>query len=557
MNPKNSKDFTNIPLYEDGVNCEEKGISMSTSVKEGGVAVPSRRKWVIEFVTAVIVMVAVVGVSVLIFSMTKMGSPGKIASSKNTPQGTPPCDETEECYKASSKNAPQGIPPCDETEECYKASSKNAPQGIPPCDETEECYNEYSLDSVSFSGIHIEGGRHYQNTFGVIAKHTVLPNDRGVHFNVETLPEALPDHRNKPKISRREELETMRESFVANYNDEYGNVFDPSDVRIEATSEHEPDLFYRGGNGFIVTLVTAFAQHLPLELSPDHVWSIITYAFAKHVDENAEELRKNFVSHEGKKRIEIETPNSFQISYAGNPDSGATAAEWETSVFSQFSAKIKSYIGEETHSALTADFSTTDASSQAASEIVLMAAMKNYFSFSMDTLCGIPEITLRGSEEDWAALRQRAEALGELMLPSYKDHWMPALLPVLDKFVESYRGQVDHGFWQSMVKLRHNGEVSGYREFISGWVQIFFPYLSHYGSDAPPMRQWNEMYFSGPDTKDFLPVSSFVPCDWNYFGTKYDLEFHAGITGARQDPETGCVAPVTGWHVIHELPKPT
>jgi len=505
MNPKNSKDLTNIPFYEDGVNCEEKGIYMSTSVKEGGVAVPSRRKWVIAFVTAVIVMVAVVGIPVLVFSITKMGPSGKIASSKK----------------------------------CYKAS----------------WYNEYSLDSVCFSGIHIEGGRHHQNTFDVIAKHTILPSGRGVRFNVETLPEALPDHRNKTKISRREELETMRDGFVAQHNDEYGNVLDPSDVRIEATSEHEPDLFYRGGNGFIVTLVTAFAQHLPLELSPDHVWSIITYAFAKHVDENAEELRKNFVSHEGKKRIEIETPNSFQISYAGNPDSGATAAEWETSVFSQFSAKIKSYIGEETHSALTADFSTTDASSQAASEIVLMAAMKNYFSFSMTTMCGIPEITLRGSEEDWAALRRRAEALGELMLPSYKDHWMPALLPVLDKFVESYRGQVDHSFWQSMVKLRHNGMVSGYREFISGWVQIFFPYLSHYESDAP-MRQWNEMYFSGPDMKDFLPVSSFVPCDWNYFGTKYDLEFHAGITGARQDPESGCVAPVIGWHVIHELPKP-
>lgn len=410
------------------------------------------------------------------------------------------------------------------------ASLEKIPQGVAPTQ-----YTSYTLNTTSFNygDVHLEGGRHHQNSFKVTPNHVLLPNNGGVQFNTETVPDALADHRNKIRISREEELNMISSS------------------RIEATSKHEPNLFYQGGNGFMVAAITAFAQHLPLELSPDHVWSLITYAFAKHVEENAEELRKNFVTSKGKKHINIRTPNSFKISRKGNPDSGASATEWEAHVFSQFSAEIKKNIGEETHSALTADFSTTDASSRAASEIVLMAAMKEYFKFYMVTFCGIPEITLLGSDEDWVALRQRSEALGELMLPKYKKYWMPALLPVLDKFVESYRGQVDHGFWQSMVKLRHNGHDSGSSEFISGWIQIFFPYLG--GSDTTTaMRQWNEMYFSGPEMDEFPPIASFAPVDWHFFGRKFKLEFHAGITGARQDPETGCVSPVTGWYVTHK-----
>jgi len=117
-----------------------------------------------------------------------------------------------------------------------------------------------------------------------------------------------------------------------------------------------------------------------------------------------------------------------------------------------------------------------------------------------------------------------------------------------------------------MVKLRHNGEASGYEEYISGWVQIFFPYLLDGGrghkdtnnSDKTntKVRQWNEMYFEGPEPNEFPPIESYAPCDWNYFGTKYDLEFHAGISGVIQDSNTGALSPTIGWYVTHTLPKP-
>ena len=71
------------------------------------------------------------------------------------------------------------------------------------------------------------------------------------------------------------------------------------DIRLEALSDSDaPDTtVFSGGSGFLTACLTAFAQHLPLALSPGHVWILLSYAFAKHVDKHAEVQWKNFVQH--------------------------------------------------------------------------------------------------------------------------------------------------------------------------------------------------------------------------------------------------------------------
>jgi ubiquitin C-terminal hydrolase len=88
----------------------------------------------------------------------------------------------------------------------------------------------------------------------------------------------------------------------------------------------------------------------------------------------------------------VTAPASFQMIESNNPDSGASAKEWETFVFSDFSTQIKDHIGQETHSFLTARFSTTTTASMVTSEITLMSTMKNYFSYEKRTKCGIPTL---------------------------------------------------------------------------------------------------------------------------------------------------------------------
>jgi hypothetical protein len=401
----------------------------------------------------------------------------------------------------------------------------------------------YSQDSI-FICHHgdVERGLKHDNTFDVKPEHMTLSGKTiGVRFNTETVPEALSQHKKKPTINRRKYLKGLG----------------ASDNRLEAASHHhskndDRKLISSGpGNGFFVACLTAFAQHLPLELSSDHFWTLITFAFAKHVDKHSEELRSKFVAHEGKKKLEVRTPDWFRMSNFFDPDTGASDKEWETFVFPEFSKQIKNHIGNDAHSLLTGSFSTSTAASTAASEITLMAAMKNYFSYKMSTLCGIPNITLTGTEEDWVALRNRTEALGKLMKEDFASYWMPLVLPILDEFVESYRGNVNHGFWQSMVKLRNNGMSSGHKEFISGWIQIFFPYLAS-GELNNKLHPWQDMYFHGPEPEDFPSIISSAPVTWDYHNKEFELYFHAGFTGVSQRSDDGMLIPEIGWYVSHQ-----
>jgi Domain of unknown function (DUF4419) len=427
------------------------------------------------------------------------------------------------------------------------------PEGI-----TKSTHHGRSLRSMGG----IESGAPHTSTFDVVPSHSKLAAGNGVSFKVETVPDPLAQHLNKPSKTREQVICGLQSDVVAFYNQERRELGSDSErlqapaMRLEALSDTSgKKIVHTGGNGLAMALFTAFAQHLPLVLSPDDIWMPISYAFAKHVDLNAEALRKNFVQHEGKMRLEVMTGAGFRISTAG-PDTGASAAEWESQVFPQFSSQIKNHIGTKTHEAIASSFSTTTAASKAAHEITLMSAMKNYFSYGLITQCGIPSITLLGTLEDWEALRARAEHLGTLMLPEFSDYWMPLLLPVLDEFVQSYKGVVNHGFWQSMVKFRRTGGSGGH-SFISGWMQLLFPYIGGgKGHLSSRLRPWHEMYFTGPELDELPLLMSSAPVDWNYHGAVYDLNFHAGVLGFTQDESTGALAPLLGWYVSHVPPRP-
>lgn len=409
-----------------------------------------------------------------------------------------------------------------------------------------------------------EAGKAHINTFKYIAKHEKLESG-GVRFNAETLPKAQEEHLNKPSISREELFHSLRENAAAFYeNKTYTQTvkqndrvkLSPENIRLESASKNEDvNTVHVSGRSFFDCCVCAFAQHLPLSLSPDHIWALIIYAFAKHVDENSEELRENFVKHGGKKRLLVETKPNFIMSAEKFPDTGATPEEWEEEIFPKFSEMIKEDIGVNIHASIISNFTTTSPTSLAVSEISLMSAMKNYFSTGMIwTFCGIPQFTLKGTEQDWISLRKRAESLGELMTKEFSEYWMPLLLPVLDKFVEAYKGNVHHGFWQTMVKLRATGRGSGEYSFISGWIQILYPYLSDDKVNSK-LKPWNQLYFEGPRPVQIPNIISSVPVDWKTGKDVFDIHFHAGFTSFSQD-EDGRLSPQLGWFVTHDPKSP-
>jgi len=413
------------------------------------------------------------------------------------------------------------------------------PKGVEPAK------NGYypGVNSISFARKAIRGHPTSGKAFEVTPLHTMLKGDiEGVVFAVE---DTVADKKDKamPTISRREEIKAIREDSAQFYDQP------EFEMKVEQASQTPSNLVYSGGHGFLAAVLTAFARHLPLTLGPDEVWVLISFAFAKHVDKHAEELRHHFVAHEGKKRLLVEV----NFGPTGDPGTGSSPEVWEELVFPDFSSQIRGYIGAETHDTIAGRFSTTTKVAQAAHEVTLMSAMKNYFSYGMSTMCGISKVTLLGSEADWKELRVRAEALGSKMTKKFSDMWLPKLLPILDQFVAAYQGDVHHGFWQSMVKMRHKsafGSGESSEDYITGWVQILYPYLKS-GSLNRNMQSWENCYWNGPETGDFPSILSSAPVDWD----KLEMHFHAGITGFTQDPVDGALRPAVGWRVTHDPEK--
>ncbi len=303
-------------------------------------------------------------------------------------------------------------------------------------------------------------------------------------------------------------------------------------------------------NAVLMAAWLAFTSHHPLVLSPDAVWLCIAQGFAAHVNLHAEQLRGRFVQHEGGKALFVRRDDFVK----GSPDN-----PWPE-VFRSFSEQIAGHIGR-LRDLVVCDFSTTGPVERAASELVLMDAMQQYFEYTLVTLCGIPEITLTGTVEDWRSVRQRTQMLAEFELA----WWTSTLLPVLDEFVAAASGRPDLAFWRHIFK--HSSEDgSGGGTFVHGWILLLFPYFTD--EPARPLRinpilacargrspvqpgggaaDW--VYLSRIDPSGVPLGLSRAPLSWQTLDSAHAMDLVGGFVGVAQDPETLALRPAIGWAV--------
>lgn len=141
-------------------------------------------------------------------------------------------------------------------------------------------------------------------------------------------------------------------------------------------------------------------------------------------------------------------------------------------MFPEFSSLIAANCAPGTTELIENDFSTTGPVEKVVSHITLMDAVQHYFTYTMCCGCGFPSITLTGTPEDWEKIRAKAELLSKYNL----DWWLAALLPALDQFVAAAQGKPDLDFWRSLCMINTGTSFPVY-EPLTGWVQVFFPYL--------------------------------------------------------------------------------
>lgn len=313
---------------------------------------------------------------------------------------------------------------------------------------------------------------------------------------------------------------------------------DTSDLGIVAMGDAPKQLVNFGPHSFLQGMYRAYAEHRPFVLSPDMIWLLISQGFATHVDIHAEELRSQIVDHSEKisliimdNRIRIDDPN----------------APWEE-LFPQFADSMRAYTKNGIIDLLTADFSTTTPTSRIASQITVMKAMENYFEYIyIYAICGIPEVTLLGTPEDWQKILDKTRQLARYNL----SWWVDEMVPVLEKIVETSKGKIDRDFWRSMFKIHDTGPIgcspssANGKRYFDGWIVKFFPYDNE--GNRNDLHQI-EARIELPDeiVKTDLKYQIILP---NGAILTIPLELWAGFIGLEQDPATFALTPTIGWMI--------
>jgi hypothetical protein len=312
------------------------------------------------------------------------------------------------------------------------------------------------------------------------------------------------------------------------------------------------DIYY---HPLVTALCCAYAGHRPISLSPDMIWLLICQGVARHISANTEDLRRHFVRHDGKLALSVRRDDFDK----GSPDN-----PW-SEVFDEFSAQIMDRIGPK-HALFTAAFSTTGPAEKAASEIVLLDAMQNYFHYRLEIyICGIPAITLEGTPADWQSILDRTEAFAPLGMA----WWLSRLRPILRQFHAAAQGKIDRAFWRSIYRIYEPDKPCSASSAM-GWINLFFPYLLD-EEDLPRRRNpWltgerdlDELLAPPPKESDrgYVYHSLYpsglakAPFAWEVHDgegnrlNRWDMEFLGGFVGIAQDPESLCLRPEIGWAV--------
>ena len=147
-------------------------------------------------------------------------------------------------------------------------------------------------------------------------------------------------------------------------------------------------------------------------------------------------------------------------------------------------------------------FSTTDPICAAAYTGTLMRALQTFFDYTVRTRCGIPEVTLLGTVEDWVDLRTRFLALAEKWMQVSRDgediwyyssmilffeilfqrtpltcNWAASVDDFLQHFIAARSGSVDATWWTSLFTY-HGSTGSGHSPYVTGHINTLFPWDS-------------------------------------------------------------------------------
>lgn len=245
------------------------------------------------------------------------------------------------------------------------------------------------------------------------------------------------------------------------------NLTDKSPVSSTSPSNHpnshgiSPSI-----NGLVYSAVEAWNNHHHLVLRPDNVWLAILSQLGFFINAHAEEFRDFFVSHEGKKTLEV-----VQFTHPDSADYATFAKDMTKEI-------AKNINDPSLVPWVLPDFTTTTENDRVVGGVLLMGAMQKYFEYDFACMtCGIPSITLLGVREDWVDLAERIERIKDFPhqeVVEFHGLMEPLATNFVKTFDEPFSADV-LAFWRIIASRERPryGMSGGPSEFLTGWINAF------------------------------------------------------------------------------------
>jgi hypothetical protein len=224
---------------------------------------------------------------------------------------------------------------------------------------------------------------------------------------------------------------------------------------------------YDGKNGFVAAFMLAYNRHLPLRLSPDVAWLSIIQSVAKFIETSGETYRDTLVFHgDGKTPLIVGVPIMWETDDA--------LIKWDT-VLGDIRALIVANTRGDVADAFSPTFSTTTPISTTATTVCLMSALQTFFDYGVVSSCGIGEVFMDGTVDDWVQLQSRTAQLAVVLGGAGADlrQWFARLDGTLAQLVATAEHRPDVTFWQhaySAETIRQSGGGTT----LTGWFSHFF-----------------------------------------------------------------------------------
>ena len=341
-----------------------------------------------------------------------------------------------------------------------------------------------------------------------------------------------------------ENLFKKRKSFIDNKTgrEMFLDQNEPLEIFNYTLDTNEEKIFSHEKSSLIQGLIYAYKNHYPITVTPDMIWILILQGFSRFMEKYENLVRERFVNFTGKKDLKVE-----RLDYS--PQS-ATKEVWD-GIMKEFVEKIGKNVGQETIDNLECNFSTTSPAALVTSQVSIMSAMKQYFTYRVLMAgCGISSITLEGSLQDWEKIKSKLEFLSTKALKWWTKH----LIPIIDNIIATKKYYNSKGklskelieFWKGMIRLKGKGDMYD-PHMVNGWIVKFIPNLSN---EKPEV--YEEIYETNvPDQIISCPME----LTWlSLTGKKidYSCSLFSGFYGMVQDKETFNVRPVIGYAIVVE-----